>query len=836
MYNGSKRMLTYSAASSDLIDGANSIEVVITIPSGTSTQSTSITYRTQSAAFLKASDLGLMRAVHMTGNWGPNMTSVLNPPSEYFSFLKNLRANWVGISVALHADNSMDSTVEMKYSGVSIPTFTDNALRQTIRSLRQNGFNVYLTLAFTDEDAKRASRPYYRWQLGRPFIPGSNVSSENWPWLPTHPSHQRFVKTFFETYTQCAVHFAKICQDENVALYSLGTETDGLFITRSGGSWPTHYRNHLQAMVDSVRTHYGGLLTYDLDYHSVMYLSANSPALDYVWEDLNLDVVGISAYFPLASTIPTAVISVDSLKKSWERTFRDYIIPYQSLHPSKPLVFLEFGYLDLVGSPYDASSNYGISKTYQDLNGNGIDDGEETQANVYSGFFSTNEKFGNVVQGAFLWENQMASNQQVQTSFLANNRSMSIRQKTAESVVRSVYSNYARSLRLSSSTLQFGYVNINTSKELTFSVRNTGSDTLLITSVTANESAFTFGTTSATVMPGSTVVNIVRFSPTKLGIVAGTVLIWSNAYTSPDTIKVSGVGVGTASILLQPKTVSFGNVVYGQFKDTTISITNPGTDTLKLHFANASTGFSARPLALNIPPNQTAKDTLRFSPAGFGLINGKIITSHNAPSGSDTLVVMGTALGVAPVLKSPADSAINLPLNPTLTWDPIPGASFYGFQLAASQAFTSVLTEDSTLTATSKSAGALSLGTTYYWRVRTKVGASFGPFSSARQFKTIRTTSVEQVSSDIPREFGLSQNYPNPFNPSTTISFALPKSSDVTLKIYDLLGKEVAELVSQDLPPGHFSVRWQADVPSGIYIYRLQAGTFVSAKKMMLLH
>ena len=101
---------------------------------------------------------------------------------------------------------------------------------------------------------------------------------------------------------------------------------------------------------------------------------------------------------------------------------------------------------------------------------------------------------------------------------------------------------------------------------------------------------------------------------------------------------------------------------------------------------------------------------------------------------------------------------------------------------------------------------------------------------------TTLTSAVEQLDRILPADFALSQNYPNPFNPSTAISFALPERSNVTLKVFDLLGKEVSTLVSQELGPGHFTVKWQADVPSGTYIYRLQAGEFLETKKMLLLH
>ena len=83
--------------------------------------------------------------------------------------------------------------------------------------------------------------------------------------------------------------------------------------------------------------------------------------------------------------------------------------------------------------------------------------------------------------------------------------------------------------------------------------------------------------------------------------------------------------------------------------------------------------------------------------------------------------------------------------------------------------------------------------------------------------------------------FSLSQNYPNPFNPSTTIRFNLPKSSFVTLTVYNILGKEIEILIHRQHPPGEFKAEWTAkDLSSGIYFYRLQAGQFVEIKKFVL--
>jgi photosystem II stability/assembly factor-like uncharacterized protein len=97
-------------------------------------------------------------------------------------------------------------------------------------------------------------------------------------------------------------------------------------------------------------------------------------------------------------------------------------------------------------------------------------------------------------------------------------------------------------------------------------------------------------------------------------------------------------------------------------------------------------------------------------------------------------------------------------------------------------------------------------------------------------------TSVKSSEENIPKEFSLAQNYPNPFNPTTTIKYSVPKSSLVVLKIYDVLGNEIATLVNEEKERGVYTVNFDASqLASGIYLYRLQAGSFIETKKMILL-
>ncbi|MBI1802938.1 MAG: T9SS type A sorting domain-containing protein [Ignavibacteria bacterium] len=94
--------------------------------------------------------------------------------------------------------------------------------------------------------------------------------------------------------------------------------------------------------------------------------------------------------------------------------------------------------------------------------------------------------------------------------------------------------------------------------------------------------------------------------------------------------------------------------------------------------------------------------------------------------------------------------------------------------------------------------------------------------------------SIEQ--NNLPKEFSLFQNYPNPFNPETRIAFHVPSSDFVSLKVFDVLGRDVATIIEESLSPGKYTRLWNATgLPNGVYFYRLRAGQFASVKKMLLI-
>jgi len=135
-----------------------------------------------------------------------------------------------------------------------------------------------------------------------------------------------------------------------------------------------------------------------------------------------------------------------------------------------------------------------------------------------------------------------------------------------------------------------------------------------------------------------------------------------------------------------------------------------------------------------------------------------------------------------------------------------------------------------------------------------KLTVSFSPSDTTTVLDTLRITDNDQlcevelagkgsefswvdedISAERPREYALRPAYPNPFNPVTTIGFDLPKASEVTLRICNVLGQEVGAFDLGRLPAGKYDYVWRADgLAGGVYFYRIEAGEFVQTRKMVM--
>lgn len=227
----------------------------------------------------------------------------------------------------------------------------------------------------------------------------------------------------------------------------------------------------------------------------------------------------------------------------------------------------------------------------------------------------------------------------------------------------------------------------------------------------------------------------------------------------------------------------------------------------------------------------------------WGYIEGDVWNSHpytylirNDDTERPALQWLRTYIAspLPPEVISP-NIVLDVERNPVLKWRSSKTATSYRVQISTNSVFASV-DHDTTVTDTLCQMKPLAANTRYYWRVCASNDKGTSDYSSTASFITgDRIVSVNQ-SNEIPEKFSLSQNYPNPFNPSTIIRYTIPVSGMVSLKVFDLLGREVNTLLNGYQNAGSYTVNFSGDgLSSGIYIYRLSTGGFIDSKKFVLL-
>ncbi|MHC1737086.1 MAG: T9SS type A sorting domain-containing protein [Ignavibacteriaceae bacterium] len=191
---------------------------------------------------------------------------------------------------------------------------------------------------------------------------------------------------------------------------------------------------------------------------------------------------------------------------------------------------------------------------------------------------------------------------------------------------------------------------------------------------------------------------------------------------------------------------------------------------------------------------------------------------------------------VMPIVGGPSNGTYINNANPKISWY-LPtapsGSQSYTLQISHNPDFSNAteITNISNLSSTASLPGS----GTYYWRVKSQLENSTSSyFSMPGQFTVYGITDVKEEI--IPVQFGLSQNYPNPFNPTTTISYDLPANSMVSITVFDVLGRELETIVNELQQAGNHKVNFNgSNLSSGVYYYKINAGEFVSVKKMILI-
>ncbi len=224
----------------------------------------------------------------------------------------------------------------------------------------------------------------------------------------------------------------------------------------------------------------------------------------------------------------------------------------------------------------------------------------------------------------------------------------------------------------------------------------------------------------------------------------------------------------------------------------------------------------------------------------FHFDEGSGTNTVNVPSGTDATLNNGVAWeeddSAVPVELTSFTANVN-GNNVLLNWQTATEVNNYGFEIQRS-AFSDQRSEWNTIGFV-KGNGTSNSPKEYSF---TDIVSQSGKYSYRLKQIDIdgsyKYSDIVEVNIGTPEKFELSQNYPNPFNPSTTIEYSIPKNSvqNVQLKIYDVLGREVATLVNGKQEAGRYKVKFNANnLPSGIYFYTLRAGDFVATKKMILL-
>ncbi len=195
-----------------------------------------------------------------------------------------------------------------------------------------------------------------------------------------------------------------------------------------------------------------------------------------------------------------------------------------------------------------------------------------------------------------------------------------------------------------------------------------------------------------------------------------------------------------------------------------------------------------------------------------------------------------SGIPLPPVLNYPPHATLNVPLTPVFNWFKSEGATSYRFQLSTTVSFqdTTIIYDETVTDSTFAVTTPLTPNKNHFWRASAinTYGTSFWPTGFG--FKTTTDTYVEKEG--IPTEFDLKQNYPNPFNPTTEIEFSVAQQGFVSLKVYDMLGREIANLVNEELSKGNYSVIFNAsEFASGSYVYHLNVDGVRFSKKMLLL-
>jgi hypothetical protein len=305
----------------------------------------------------------------------------------------------------------------------------------------------------------------------------------------------------------------------------------------------------------------------------------------------------------------------------------------------------------------------------------------------------------------------------------------------------------------------------------------------------------------------------------------------ASAYSAVDTFSVMAV---PARPTLATPANNLQNVVSDSVWFTWSKISNASSYDLKLMTVSSTKQYSTTDTAYKV--TGLAKLTNYTWQVQANNIGGS--SGYTGASAFTTVI----AAPAAPTLVSPRSTTTENRLT-KFVWNTSANATKYRVQVATDNAFATVVRDttvafDTTVTL----ANHLDSETPYFWRVAGINAGGLGAYATAVTFTTGTVDAVGKAANVIPKSFALMQNYPNPFNPTTTITYDIPKSAFVSLKIYDVLGRLVTTLVDGIQEANSYRLQWNpTGLSSGVYFYRIQARSqdgsqnFTSVKKLVFM-
>jgi hypothetical protein len=349
-------------------------------------------------------------------------TAVQAAPDAFFNTVRQVNAKWIGISLSMFINSVSDPVVRLRTRSAGagereVATWEDADLRAFMLRAKEQGFNVYLTLALEDPAGDGASiisasdprcktpqAPINRFVMGNPVLNNASyamncLAAADYWWTPSHPLYATNVAAFWNSYGAIALKYARMAQETGVGLYSLGTETEWLFRARAGSGTSAHFGNELRQMMAQVRSAYSGPVTYNQ--HVKVFLDARSTFAGGEWgpylaADLGLDAVALSVYLDRSvPTMPDRVLSVGELEQAmWQPVFTSTLRPLKARYPTLPLIFTEIGVVNDLGAPYFQANR--VTEPVGARDAQGVTDGMRQQGNIYQALFNVNEREDNL--------------------------------------------------------------------------------------------------------------------------------------------------------------------------------------------------------------------------------------------------------------------------------------------------------------------------------------------------------------------------------------------------------------------------------------------------------